>query len=263
VTARSLTFVIGIALAGAPAAHAWDFRTKDGSIYCGIEPSSATFGFRCVRPRDGRWASFRGDVFRRAHVESGRNIRFRSVRERRAFTLVRGRAWTSSDAAGVTCWHFRRGVTCKAFEGASFWLGGTSGIRIFHDKLGFRPHVQPLFRTSFVWCGIELDTLEPSLPVLRCWRPRDGREVTLAYPGHAATRVWPKSAGYRPRRFPMLAASATAAWRCRRITMTFADACSVGRGTAVFTCRNGGGGVVCRNRGGRQFAIRPQTVELR
>jgi hypothetical protein len=93
-----------------------------------------------------------------------------------------GKVFYPSDAATVTCWSRTTGLTCKHYNGVSFWIGRTRGYRIFYDAPGFVPHVRPLFRTSFgVRCGIELDNLEPANPVLLCWHPSDGLQLTIAH----------------------------------------------------------------------------------
>jgi hypothetical protein len=57
-------------------------------------------------------------------------------------------------------------------SGWAFWLARYRDYRIYRGKRGFPLHVRPLFRTRDVWCGIELDTLEPDNPDLLCWHPR-------------------------------------------------------------------------------------------
>lgn len=174
-------------------------------------------------------------------------------------TLRFGRVFYSSDASVVTCWSRRTGLTCKHYDGLSFWLGRFRGYRIYYDAPGLVPHVRPLLRTpEGVWCGINLDTLVPEKPNLLCWRPGDGVELTLAHDDGgrpAGSEQREKDRGYRPRGFPLLRDGRTLTWRCRRVEPGFAEACSTRGGTPVFTCRNATGRLTCKNRRGHGFWV--------
>ena len=252
-----------VALVAPAKGVAWDFRTPDGSIYCRLELPQNRLELRCARTSDGRWVRFAGDVFAVPRLSTGSDASYRANRDRRAYVLSRGRSWISSDASGITCWHFRRRVTCKAYQGMSFWHGRSRGYRAFLDKPGFRPHVRPLFRTRFgVRCGIELWTLEPTVPQLRCWRAADGRDLTLSPVRRGDSRLWPKSQGFRPRGFAPLRSARTLRWRCRLVDGAFGERCSTVRGRAVFTCRNAGTRLTCRNRDGHGFWVDARRFRL-
>ena len=257
---KRIVVAVAVAALVAPAeGHAarWDFKTKDDSAYCRFEGRAS---FRCVRPRDGFWMRFQG-VFAPAstRVAKGTSSRFRGVHGGAAIVLKVGRSFISSDAEVITCWNRRRGLTCKQYSGLSFWIGRRRGWRIFFDAPGRHPEVVPLFRTrQGVWCGIAADVLEPSNPLLECWRPSDGLLLTLLHddygrgPGYEQRG---KAHGYRPGGFRLLRAGETFVWRCRDVGRMWANRCGATTGKHVFTCGAGPAGVTCRNRAGRGFWV--------
>lgn len=169
-----------------------------------------------------------------------------------------GKVFSSSDASMITCWSRSSGLTCKHYDGLSFWIGRYHGYRIYYDAPGFAPDVRPLFQAHGVRCGIRLDVLEPANPVLLCWRASDGLELSVAHgngdQGGLHTRQ-EKARGYRPGGFPALAGGRTFVWRCRQVDAMFAERCSTSAGAPVFTCTNDPSRLTCRNRGGRGFWV--------
>jgi hypothetical protein len=117
--------------------------------------------------------------------------------------------------------------------------------------------VRPLFRAHGVWCGIDLDVLEPSAQILECWRPADGALLTIghgaAYRGSYGRRE--QAIGFRPRGFSVVGTGRTATWRCRKVDPAFAELCSPGAGEPVFTCRSTTVRLICRNRAGHGFWV--------
>jgi hypothetical protein len=235
----------------------WSFRTTAGAAYCRWEPPDS---FRCVRPRDGFWIRLTGvSDGPTTRISKGVDPRFRGLSARADFQLRFGREWLSSDAALVSCRSRRTGLTCKQYDGLSFWLGPRRGWRIFVDAPGFAPDVRPLFRTAQgVWCGIAADVLEDSNPLLECWRPGDALFLALAHADGGRGTEYArrdKARGFRPRGFPLLRAGETFVWRCRHVDPEVAYPCSRARGVAVFTCRADAAHVTCRNRRGRGFWV--------
>lgn len=241
----------------------WAFRTSDGKAYCQMEFHRSVFdSFRCFRPSDGFWIRI-SPLSARARVTTGYSAQLRGLRPRHVWLLNFGRQWFSSDAAIVSCWSRRTGLTCKQYDGLSFSLGRSGGYRIFYDAPGFRPDVEPLFRSGHgVWCGISRETLEPSIPNLLCWRPADGLQLTLT---HGAGRPAgyerrDKARGYRPRGFRLLSYGSTFVWRCKRVDRDSAEDCSTTAGARVFTCTNERARLACRNRNGRGFWVNARSV---
>lgn len=263
--ARRLSIAVAtatISLAAPPAAGAakWDFRTPGDAAYCRMEFVHNTFdAFRCMTPNDGFWIRLTGlSRGTNVRVEKGSSAEYEGYRDRTVRVLGFGRVFFTSDATIVTCWSRPKGLTCKHYDGLSFWLGRFRGYRIYYDAPGFRPHVSPLFQTAQVRCGINRDTLEPANPVLLCWRPADGLELSLAHAdagqgaGHARRE---KARGFRPAGFRLLAEGRSFVWRCRRVTSGFAERCSASAGLPVFTCRSVRTRLTCRNRSGRGFWV--------
>ena len=139
----------------------------------------------------------------------------------------------------------------------SFWLGRYRGHRIYYVTPGWPLRVRPLFRTTSVWCGIELDTLEPDNPALLCWHPATGLVAGITHDdaGHgAATSRRERAKGFRPRGYRLLHGGALLARSCLSVTQLFAANCSTRAGRPVFTCRITAR-VRCTNVRGRGFAI--------
>ena len=220
------------AMAAPAGAQAWAFKTPGGIRLTGIYSARST-------------------------ATKGYSRRYRGVRDR-AQVLRFGQRWASSDAEAVVCRSRRTGVTCvHPASGLSFWLGRYRGYRIFYVTPGWPLKVRPLFRTTSVWCGIDLDTLEPDNPGLLCWHPANGLTAGVAHDdaeqGGAASRV-ERALGFRPSGFRLLRHGAQFAWRCRTVTKLFAANCSTRDGRAVFTCRIAAR-LRCTNIRGRGFAI--------
>lgn len=255
--AKRLLILVALAvvLQAAPAAAApgdWAFKTPGGKAYCRLDA-----GFLCMTPKDGFWIRLTRIVGDHADVRTGYDERFRGDRGPADRVLGFGGVFISSDAAVITCWSRRTGLTCRHYEGLSFSLGRERGYRIFYGIPGFRPNVSPLFRSSHgIFCGIDRDNLEPANPYLRCWRPADGLLLGIAHDdagrrgGHDRSE---QTLGFRPTGFRSLAADGTFAWRCRTVTTLFADDCSTSAGTAVFTCTSRRARLTCRNRNGHGF----------
>ena len=216
------------ALAVPGEAAAWDFRTPGDAAYCRIEQGTGS-AFLCMTPNDGFWIRL-SRLNGRADVAKGQAPRFRT-KPAGVRLLPFGRTWMSSDAAVVTCWSRRSGLTCRHYDGLSFWLGRFRGYRIYYDAPGFRPQVRPLFRTPFAWCGSSA-TFEGAL--LRCWSPLSGLELTLTSSDAAEHGRRERAKGYRPRGFRLLARGRTFAWQ--RIS-----------------CRYDATRLTCRNARGRGF----------
>jgi hypothetical protein len=183
-------------------------------------------------------------------VRKGYSSDFRGVRAPAERVLRFGQVYYSSDAEVITCWSRRSGLTCKQFEGLSFWLGRGRGYRIYYDAPGVAPRVQPLFRTPHgIWCGIA-DSQEPSNPFFECWRPSDGLVLGIAHDdadqrgSHSRNE---QAIGFRPRGFRPLGYAGTFEWRCRSVDPRFAEDCSPKRGLPVFTCTSSRTRLTCRN----------------
>jgi hypothetical protein len=225
---RTAVVALGLAALAAPGraeATTWDFRTPGDAAYCRLEFAPVRGGgsifnaFRCMTPNSGFWIRLPLDRGGGAvRVQKGYDVRFLAYREHRVPLLPFGREFASSDALMITCRSRRDGLACKHLDGLAFWLGRFRGYRIYYDKPGFRPHVHPLFRTHGVWCGIDLDTLEPAVPTLKCWRPADGAVLFVGHgtAGYRGSYVRSEQAiGLRPRGFPVLGVGRTFEWRCR------------------------------------------------
>jgi hypothetical protein len=250
-----LVGVIAMAVVATPAAASpveWWFKTPGGAAYCGVDAG----GWICARPADGFWLRLTGYLGRTVDVRKGRSERFRGLRPAADRTLGFGDVIYTSDAAIVTCWSRPRALTCKHTEGLSFTLGRRSGFRIFWDAPGIAPNVLPLFRTRHdVRCGIDRENLEPTDPVLTCWRARDGLRLDLVHSSdqRAQHSRWEIAMGLRPPGFVLLPTGRTFEWRCRDVTSSVAERCSVRSGEPVFTCTSTEARVTCRNRSGHGF----------
>jgi hypothetical protein len=254
---------VALAAPGRAEAAGWDFRTPGDAAYCRLEFAPVQGGsvfnaFRCMAPSTGLWLRLefgRGDDSVR--ITKGYDVRFLAYRDPQVHVLRFGREFASSDAYAVTCRSRRGGLTCRHYDGLSFWLGRFRGYRIYYDRPGFKPHVRPLFRAHGVWCGIDLDTLEPSAPMLECWRPADGALLAVGYgAGYRGSYLRREEAiGFRPRGFRVLDTGRTSTWRCRKVEPSFAERCSTGAGGAVFTCRSATVRLTCRNRAGHGFWV--------
>jgi hypothetical protein len=243
------------ATASSASESGWEFKTPGDAAYCRLESNS----FLCVTPNDGFWIRltgiFDGD---KVDVKKGYSRRFRDLHGRAGRVLGFGQVYYSSDAEAVTCWSRRSGLTCKAFDGLSFWLGRFRGYRIYYRPAGVPPRVRPLFRTALaIRCGIA-ESQEPSNPYLECWRPSDGLVLGIAHDdaGRRGAHSRNENAvGFRPSGFPLLGFGRTLRWRCRNVNPRFAEDCSTGRGVAVFTCTNAGARLTCRNRNKHGFWV--------
>lgn len=246
---------LAVALQATPAAAQaddWWFKTPGGAAYCRFE----TRAFLCMRPDDGFWIRLTRIFGSHPDVRVGSSDDFRGFDGPATRMLGFGQVFYSSDAAVITCWSRRTGLTCKQIAGLSFSLGRERGYRIFYDAPGFPPNVQPLFRSQHgVFCGVDADNLEPSNPFLRCWRPADGLVLGLAHDneGRGSHNRREKAVGFRPPGFRLLASGATFVWRCRDVTANLAERCSTRAGEPVFTCTSTRARLTCRNRSGQGF----------
>jgi hypothetical protein len=246
----------------AEAAFDFGFKTPDGAVYCQMQFSNDTFdAFNCFTPNDGFWIRFTGLNVGGSSIKvaKGYSERYRGLHPSGAQLLRFGKDWYTSDAGQVICKSRVTGLTCKAHSGLSFWLGRYKGYRIYYDKPGERPRVKPLLRSpQGVWCGINLDTLEPANPVLFCWQPRTGLQLGIAHDdadqGGSASRSEQVS-GYRPAGFPIVPAGRSLSWRCRSVDSGFAERCSTSVGTQVFTCAVASVRLTCKNIAGRGFWV--------
>src|SRR5262245_6787032 len=207
-------------------------------------------GFLCATPNDGFWIKLTGIYGKDVDVRKGYSTRFRGLRAPAARILGFGQVFYSSDAEVITCWSRRTGLTCKQFDGLSFWLGRRLGYRIYYDVPGIAPRVRPLFRTPHgIWCGIA-ESLEPANPQLECWRPADGLLLSVLHSERrrGAHSRREKAIGFRPRGFRLLDYGGTFEWRCRNVTPSSAQGCSTSSGVPVFTCASGRVRLTCRNR---------------
>jgi hypothetical protein len=244
--------------ASAAAQFDWVFRTPGEVAYCRMEYIHNVFdSFRCITPSDGFWIRI-SPLAENARITKGYSKAFRGFQRTSVRELEFGQPFASSDAFAITCWSRRTGLTCKQFDGLSFWLGRKPGYRIYFDAPGFRPFVRPFFRTSHgVWCGLNRATLEPASPNLICWRPADGLELRLYHSAGSKAEYAQrgKDRGYRPRGFANLDEGKTFTWRCRKIERHFAENCSTSAGDPVFTCTSGTARLTCRNRTGHGFWV--------
>jgi hypothetical protein len=265
-----LLSVAALAVPAPAAATTWDFRTPGDAAYCRLEFAPVRGGgsvfnaFRCMTPSNGFWirlsgfeVSGLGRATESVRVTKGYDVRFLAYRNQRVHLLRFGDEFASSDAYAVTCRSRRDGLVCKHYDGLAFWLGRFRGYRISYEKPGFRPHVRPLLRAHGVWCGIDLDVLEPSAPLLKCWRPADGAILYVGHgSGYRGSYVRSEQAiDFRPRGFAVLGTGRTATWRCRKVEPSFAERCSTGVGETVFSCRSTTVRLICRNRAGHGFWV--------
>jgi len=193
----------------AASADSWWFKTPGEAAYCGV---GEVGGFVCMTPNDGFWIRFTGS-YDDVDVRKGYSDRFRGYRAPADRVLGFGQVFSSSDAAVITCWSRRTGLTCKHYEGLSFWLGRYRGYRIFYDAPGFPPNVRPLFQTGHgIRCGIDDDTFTPENPLLRCWRPADGLVLVIRHNdggGRGGHYRDEKAIGFRPPGFRSLGHGST------------------------------------------------------
>jgi hypothetical protein len=240
------------------------FKTPGEAAYCRMEFSQKQLAaFRCITPNDGFWVRIGGRLYAPGspvRVTKGYDPRFRGYRAR-VQVIPFGRSWATSDAEVITCRSRRSGLTCRhPMSGWAFWLGRYRGYRIYRGKRGFPIRARPFFRTSYAWCGLNLDTLEPANPSLTCWHPRSGRIASIAHDdaGHGAAASQADHArGYRPRGYPLLRTGARFVWRCRGVSKLFASfGCSTSRGVPVFTCEISQR-IRCVNRRDRGFVLGP------
>jgi hypothetical protein len=241
--------------AGAPTFD-WVFRTPGEVAYCALESRPASdSAFRCITPSDGFWIRI-APITSGARVTKGYAKKFRGFHRTSVPRLEFGRPWISGDAALISCLSRRSGLTCKQYDGLSFWLGRRAGYRIYIDKPGFAPEVRPFFRTpQGVWCGLDRAVLEPAAAGLVCWRPADGLELGLRHAERATYRRRAMAEDFRPRGFPLLDHGRTFIWRCTKIERLFATNCSVSAGDPVFTCTSQRARLTCRNRAGHGFWV--------
>lgn len=236
------------------------FKTPGEAAYCQLEFSRNTFdAFRCFTPNDGWWIRFSGLLGHNVQVTKGYDKRYRGYRSSGFHTLAFGKSWSSSDALTVTCRSRSTGLTCKQFDGLSFWIGRYAGYRIFVGAAGTRVEIaKPFFLTPFgAYCGL-VANLEPAAPSVVCWRPSDGLELALAH--RAGSRAaWSRNEnnrGYRPGGYPLLQAGATFTWTCGSVDVQFATGCTGnGSTTPVFTCTTTASRLTCRNGAGHGFWV--------
>jgi hypothetical protein len=257
-TAAAFVTVVAPSLARAESTPA--FKTPGDAAYCQMEFSRNTFdAFRCFTPNDGWWIRFTGVMGHNVQVTKGYAPRYRSHRPSGFQTLGFGKNWTSSDAMAVTCWSRTSGLTCKQFDGLSFWIGRFKGYRIFVSPAGTRVEVaRPFFRTSFgVYCGLGV-SMEPDAPYVQCWRPADGLELSLPHAvGYKASwRRNENDRGYRPTGHLLLMPSTRFSWTCESVETQFATGCTRNGSTMpVFTCTTTSSRLTCRNDTGHGFWI--------
>jgi hypothetical protein len=257
-----VTIAAGVALGAPPsaAASAFDFKTPGEAAYCRMEFTGDRFfaAFRCITPNDGFWVRISGRLYYTGsgvRITKGYSPRFKGYRERMR-VIGFGATWATSDAEVITCRSRRSGLTCRhPMSGLTFWLGRYRGYRIYRTKRGFPIRVQPLFRTSWAWCGLNL---ESDNPLLLCWHPASSLEVGVAHDHvgrvEAYRDAWARA--YRPRGFHLVRAGARVSWRCRIVTkLTAGGGCSTRRGVPVFTCAISATRIRCTNRSGRGFVL--------
>jgi hypothetical protein len=230
------------------------FRTAGDAAYCDLAGAS----FFCFRPRDGFTIRIGHLGTKRPTFTRGYSDRYRGYRNERVRLLPFGRAWFSSDAEVITCWSRRSGLTCKHYDsGLTFWLDRRIGYRIYIQAPGRAPTVQPFFRTSGgVYCGLDLDTLEPSRPGILCWTPRDGLLVSIHHGEHRGDYGYQAHVkGLRPSGYAVLPLGHDFVWRCGSVDAFFAERCSTKRGLPIFRCASRRSGLTCRNRAGHGFWV--------
>jgi hypothetical protein len=227
------------------------FKTPGEAAYCQMETSNFSLNaFRCFTPNDGWWIRFTGLERGNVQITKGTDDRYRGYRSSMFDLLSFGKTWWSSDAAVITCVSRASGLTCKEYNGLTFWIGRYRGYRIFVGPAGEKPQIaKPLFRTTHgIYCGVGL-SLETDAQSMVCWRASDGVQLSL-YHAHGVKTAWARNenaTGYRPSGYPLLGTSATFVWRCRKIDAEFATSCSKTLGTAIFTCKSESARLTCRN----------------
>jgi len=235
------------------------FKTPREAAYCQMEFTRNSFdAFRCFTPNDGWWIRISGLMGNNVQVTKGIDDRFRGFRSSSYGLLRFGKTWLSSDASVVTCWSRSTGLTCKHNGGLTFWIGRYRGYRIYVSPAGEKPAIQrPLFRTAHgFYCGLGL-SMEPAAPSITCWRPSDGLELRVHHQ-RGVRASWSRNEnarGYKPKGYPLLAASETFTWRCSDVDDTLATGCSRSSGQTVFTCTSAPSRLTCRNSTNRGFWI--------
>jgi hypothetical protein len=254
---------IGVACAPALARAADvmpSFKTPGEAAYCQMEFSGNMFSaFRCFTPNDGWWVRFTGINGKNAQVSKGIDDRYRGYRSSAYHPLPFSKTWWSSDASVITCWSRSTGLTCKHYDGLSFWIGRYRGYRIFVMPAGEKPSIaKPLFRTvQGIYCGLAA-SMEPDAPSITCWRPTDGLQLSVAHQ-HGVKGGWARNEnarGWRPNGYPLLSPSGEFVWRCASVDERFATGCSTGSaGVKVFTCAHDSARLTCRNNTNRGFSV--------
>ena len=241
------------------------FKTPGEAAYCQMEFTKNYFdAFRCFTPNDGWWIRFSGLTGSNVQITKGVDERYRGYKDS-SFSLLRfGKTWWSSDADTITCWSRSTGLTCKQFDGLTFWIGRYRGYRIYVSPAGEKPGIaKPLFRTDQgTYCGVAV-SMEPDAPSITCWRPTDGVELTL-YHQHGVKAEWARNEnakGYRPGGYPRLPVGGSFTWRCSKVDQAFATGCSerTSGGVAIFTCRSSATGLECRSDTNHGFSISRST----
>jgi hypothetical protein len=105
-----------------------------------------------------------------------------------------------------------------------------------------------------IFCKLD-DSLEEN-PFVECWRPRDGRVVSIehAMGQRGRTGVDPAFKGKSPA-YPVVPTGTTWVWRCAKVNPLFVRLCSPTRGKLVFICWTTGTGVRCENRDGHGLVL--------
>jgi hypothetical protein len=239
----------------------FDFKTPGDAAYCRMEFGRGHLAaIRCITPNDGFWVRISGRLYYSGsgvRVTKGYSAPFKGYHAR-VQVIGFGETWATSDAQVVTCRSRRTGLTCRhPMSGWAFWLGRSGGYRIYRGKRGFPIRVHPLFRTSYAWCGLQL---EADNPILLCWHPASAVEVGLGHyhPGRVEVVHDPWARAFRPRGFRVVRSPATVTWRCRILTnLTAGGGCSLRGGLPVFTCAISTR-VRCTNVRGRGFVLGPR-----
>lgn len=222
---------------------------------------SELYAVRCMRTSDGFWIRI-SDVFsENPSISKGRNGGFRDYHSNSPRLVPFGESWATSDALIVQCWSRRSGLSCKHYNGLSFSLGRTRGYRIYYTKPGYRPRVNPFFRTAFgVWCGLSLDNMEPATPGLVCWTPSNGLVLGVSHGGSRGSHYRDEQLlDYRPKGFSLLNRDRSFAWRCKRGNSTYATDCSTRAGKPVFNCKNLHARLVCKNSRNHGFWVNARS----
>jgi hypothetical protein len=227
------------------------FKTPGEAAYCQMEISNGIFNaFRCFTPNDGWWIRFSSLNGRNVQVTKGTDDRYRGYRSSAFQLLPFGKTWWSSDASVVTCVSRSTGLTCKEYNGLTFWIGRYRGYRIYVSPAGEKPLIaKPLFRTTQgIYCGVGA-SMEPDAQYMICWRPTDGLELSL-YHARGTKSGWTRNEnakGYRPSGYPLLGSRSTFTRRCQTVDPAFATGCSTSRGTTIFTCTSEPSRLTCRS----------------